>query len=155
MRRKWTERSDRSSGRVTGRESIRLLPDSFMADPNVPPQEVAALVGYQSDANELFEITVTVLGYHSSEMGEFINPRVPPAGGSPVYIASDELLTQVLSKRKRATVGSAHLGSLLSRRGGCSAGGAGCARLHKYPSGHHRQHRQRQELSWPACCWRS
>lgn len=102
-------------GRVTGRESIRLLPDSFMADPNVPPQEVAALVGYQSDANELFEITVTVLGYHSEEMGEFVNPRVPPAGGSPVYIASDELLTQVLSKRRRASMGSAHLGSLLSR----------------------------------------
>ena len=102
-------------GRVTGRESIRLFPDSFMADPNVPPQEVAALVGYQSDASELFEITVTVLGYHSEEMGEFINPRVPPAGGSPVYIAGDELLTQVLSKRQKATPGSAHLGSLLSR----------------------------------------
>jgi DNA helicase HerA-like ATPase len=102
-------------GRVTGRESIRLLPDSFMADPNVPPQEVAALVGYQSDANELFEITVTVLGYYSSEMGEFINPRVPPAGGSPVYIASDEMLSQVLSKGDKGSVGSAHLGSLLSR----------------------------------------
>ena len=76
-----------------------------MADPNVPPQEVAALIGYQSDANELFEITVTVLGYHSSEMGEFINPRVPPAGGSPVYIASDELLTQVLSKREKGDGG--------------------------------------------------
>ena len=102
-------------GRVTGRVSIRLLPDSFMADPNVPPREIAALVGYQSEANELFEITVTVLGYHSAEMGEFINPRVPPAGGAPVYIAGDELLTRVLSKRERSAVGSAHLGSLLSR----------------------------------------
>ena len=105
-------------GRVTGRESIRLFPDSFMADPNVPPAQIAALVGYQSDANELFEITVTVLGYHSQEMGEFINPRVPPAGGSPVYIADDELLTQVLSKRQKAKRGSAHLGSLLSREAG-------------------------------------
>lgn len=102
-------------GRVTKRQSIRLLPDSFMADPSVPPHEVAALLGYDSDARELFEITVTVLGYHSPEMGDFINPRVPPAGGSPVYIASDDLLSRVLSKGSKATPGSAHLGSLLSR----------------------------------------
>ena len=102
-------------GRVTKRQSIRLLPDSFLADPSVPPHEVAALLGYESDAGELFEITVTVLGYHSAEMGDFINPRVPPAGGAPVYIASDELLTKVLSKADKASPGSAHLGSLLSR----------------------------------------
>ncbi len=102
-------------GRVTGRQSVRLLPDSFMADPNVPPREVAALIGYRSNANELFQITVTVLGYYSSMLSEFINPRVPPAGGSPVYIASNEMLTDVLSERHPGTVGSAYLGSLLSR----------------------------------------
>jgi uncharacterized protein len=102
-------------GRVTGRESVKLFPDSFMADPTVPPSQVAALLGYDSDENELFEITVAVLGYHSVSMGDFINPRVPPVGGSPIYIADDELLTQVLSKRKQGEHGSAHLGSLLSR----------------------------------------
>lgn len=105
-------------GRVTARESVKLFPDSFMADPAVPPRQIAALLGYDSDANELFEITVAVLGYHSAVMGDFINPRVPPAGGSPVYIADDELLTQVLSKRKQGDRGSAHLGSLLSRTPG-------------------------------------
>ncbi|GIV79470.1 ATP-binding protein [Litorilinea aerophila] len=102
-------------GRVTGRESVRLFPDSFMADPSVPPAQIAALLGYDSDASELFEITVAVLGYHDSQMGEFINPRVPPAGGSPVYIADDAWLAQILSKRQRGEIGSAHLGSLLSR----------------------------------------
>ena len=92
-----------------------LFPDSFMADPTVPPHEVAALLGYDSEDSELFEITVAVLGYHSAVMGDFINPRVPPAGGSPIYIAGDELLTEVLSKRKKGERGSAHLGSLLSR----------------------------------------
>ncbi len=38
-------------GRVTKRQSIRLLPDSFLADPSVPPHEVAALLGYESDAD--------------------------------------------------------------------------------------------------------
>ncbi len=89
-----------------------------MADPNVPPDQIAALLGYDSDASELFEITVTVLGYHSQVMGDFINPRVPPAGGSPIHIAGDELLCRVLSKRQKDERGSAHLGSLLSRDDG-------------------------------------
>jgi len=105
-------------GRITTRASVKLFPDSFMADPSVPPSQIAALLGYDSEENELFEITVAVLGYHSAAMGDFINPRVPPAGGSPVYIADDELLTQVLSKRKQGDRGSAHLGSLLSRTPG-------------------------------------
>ncbi len=102
-------------GRVTGRRPVKLFPDSFLADPGVPPASVAELLGYDSDATELFEITVTVLGYHSGQMGDFINPRVPPAGGSPVYIASDELLVDVLSKRRKGARGSAFIGSLLSR----------------------------------------
>ena len=102
-------------GRVTNRRSVKLFPDSFLADPGVPPASVAELLGYDSDATELFEITVTVLGYHSGQMGDFINPRVPPAGGSPVYIASDELLVDVLSKRRKGARGSAFIGSLLSR----------------------------------------
>jgi len=105
-------------GRVTARQAVKLFPDGFMADPMVPPNEIATLLGYDSDANELFEITVAVLGYHSPVMSDFINPRVPPAGGSPIYIADDELLTQVLSKRKKGERGSAHLGSLLSRAEG-------------------------------------
>ena len=39
-------------------------------------------------------------------------------GGSSIYIADDELLTQVLSKRKKGERGGAHLGSLLSRTEG-------------------------------------
>jgi uncharacterized protein len=102
-------------GRVTARQSVRVFPDSFMADPSVPPDQMAALVGYDSNANELFEITVAVLGYHSRSMGEFINPRVPPTGGASVFIADDALLSEVLSRRKRGEMGSAYLGSLLSR----------------------------------------
>ncbi|NJN82928.1 MAG: ATP-binding protein [Caldilineaceae bacterium] len=105
-------------GRVTGRQSVKLFPDSFMADPGVPPSQVAALLGYDSDESELFEITVTVLGYHSLGLGDFINPRVPPSGGSPIYIAGNELLADVLSKRKQGERGGAHLGSLLSRETG-------------------------------------
>ncbi len=102
-------------GRITARRAVKLYPDGFMADPNVPPREVATLLGFDSSDDELFEMTVTVLGYHSKTFGDFINPRVPPAGGAAVYIADDEFLTSVLSKTSKGELGSAHLGSLLSR----------------------------------------
>lgn len=104
-------------GRISGRQSIRVFPDSFMADPEVAPNQIAALLGYDGLESELFELTVTVLGYHSQILGDFINPRVPPAAGWPVFIAGDELLTAVLSTRKKGDRGGAHLGSLLSRPG--------------------------------------
>lgn len=105
-------------GRITGRESVRLLPDTFMADPSVPPDEVAALLGYDSSATELFELTVTVLGYYNDFLKDFTNPRVPPQGGAPIFIAEDELLTAVLSDENRGELGSAHIGDLISRAPG-------------------------------------
>ncbi len=105
-------------GRVTGRIAVKLFPDSFMGDPLTPPSQVAALLGYDSDASELFEVVVAVLGYHDPGLGDFINPRVPPSGGAPIYIAENELLTEVLSKRKAGERGGAHIGSLLSRAPG-------------------------------------
>lgn len=102
-------------GRITQRASARAFPDAFLADPAVPPAQVAALFGYDGDDSELFELTITVIGYHDAGLGEFINPRVPPAGGSPVYLAEDEWLSGILGRRKPGARGAAHLGSLLSR----------------------------------------
>jgi DNA helicase HerA-like ATPase len=85
-------------GRVTGREPVRIFPDSFMADPAVPPDTMASLLGYDSDARELFQMTVTVLGFYDDILHDFVNPRVPPVGGAPVFIAEDAMLTSVLSR---------------------------------------------------------
>ncbi len=102
-------------GRVTDRIPLRLYPDSFMADPSVPPAEVARMLGFHEQQHELFEITVVVMGYYQPDLGDFINPRVPPQSGSPIYIADDEMLAQVLTKKQVGQIGSAHIGSLLSR----------------------------------------
>lgn len=102
-------------GRVTGRKAVKIFPDSFMADPMVPPSQMAALLGYESAATELFELTVTVLGYYDPVMKEFNNPRVPPAGGAPICIAEDDYLANTLSRTQKGAIGSAYLGSLLSR----------------------------------------
>jgi len=102
-------------GRVTKRVPLRLYPDSFLADPSVPPAEVAAMLGFHEEQHELFEITVAVIGYFDPQLGDFINPRVPPESGSPIFIAEDTMLSQVLSRKRRGEVGAAYIGSLLSR----------------------------------------
>jgi hypothetical protein len=94
---------------------VRLFPDSFMASPEVSPAEIAAAVGYIDDEDELFEVSVAVMGHFDPLLGAFVNPRVLPRSGSPVYLVPSEMLTNVLSKRKRGDRGSAHVGWLLSR----------------------------------------
>jgi DNA helicase HerA-like ATPase len=102
-------------GRVTDRIPLRLYPDNFMADPAISPTEVAAMLGFREQPHELFEVTVVVLGYFQPDLGDFVNPRVPPASGSPIYIAEDAMLADVLSKKHGGEIGAAHIGSLLSR----------------------------------------
>ncbi|MCJ7623336.1 MAG: hypothetical protein MUO76_07515, partial [Anaerolineaceae bacterium] len=101
--------------RVTQRQLTRLLPNSFLANPDVNPEEVAALVGYQRKKHDLFEITATIIGFYDKGIGDFINPRLPPRSGHPIFLADDKVLAKVLTKQERNQVGSALIGSLLSR----------------------------------------
>jgi uncharacterized protein len=101
-------------GRVSQRVPLRLLPDTFLADPAVSPAEMAALLGLEQGAPELFEITVTILGYYDAQMG-FVNPRVPPRSGAPIYIAPAEMLGEVLCRCRQGQTGAVHIGSLLGR----------------------------------------
>ncbi len=103
-------------GRVSGRVPLRLFPDTFMVDPAISPQAVAELLGYEQGVHELFEITVTILGYYDEALG-FVNPRVPPRSGAPIYIAPDEMLGGVLCRRRAGELGAVHIGALLSRAG--------------------------------------
>jgi DNA helicase HerA-like ATPase len=102
-------------GRITHRLPVRLFPDSFMASPEVSPAEIAAAVGYVDEEDELFEVAVTVMGYFDQRLNAFVNPRVLPRSGSPIYLAPSEMLSQVLSKRRTGERGSAYVGWLLSR----------------------------------------
>jgi uncharacterized protein len=101
-------------GRVTCRGPVRLLPDGFLADPDVPPGEIAAMIGYTEHGYELFEVTVGILGYYDETLGDFINPRLPPRAGTSIYVADNDMLTQVLSKRAVGEIGAAQ--SRFSRR---------------------------------------
>ena len=105
-------------GAITARRLVRNLPDAFLAEPEIPPSVVSSLIGLDGEGCELYEITVETIGYFSPQLGDFVNPRIPPEPGDPVFLASSETLARVLSPRRMSEMGSAHVGSLLTRTAG-------------------------------------
>jgi len=103
-------------GTITGRRLVRGLPDSFLTDPRTAPAEVTSLLGLSQDNAEIYEITVETIGYFSTQLSDFINPRIPAVPGQPIYLASNEMLAGMLSPRRRGEAGGAHIGSLLTRQ---------------------------------------
>src|SRR5918997_1572444 len=93
-----TER--RIIGNVTSRRLVRQLPDSFLSDPETPPAVVSSLIGLDGEGCELYEITVETIGYFHPKLGDFVNPRIPPRPGDPVFLASSETLAQCLSPKR-------------------------------------------------------
>lgn len=102
-------------GRVIKRLPLQLYPDTFLAEPEISPAQVAALVGYDSRTNELFELHVAIMGYYEQATGSFINPWIPPQSGKQIFLADNEMLGHVLSRKRQGEHGSATIGSLLTR----------------------------------------
>src|SRR5438067_11187644 len=102
-------------GRVMKRVPLKLYPDSFLAEPEIAPSQVAAMVGYDARANELFELHVAIMGYYDAPTGSFINPSIPPQSGKQIYLADDDMLAHILSRKQKGQPGSATIGSLLTR----------------------------------------
>ena len=61
-------------GTIKGRRLVRNLPDAFLADPNTPPSLVSALIGLDSGATELYEVTVETIGFFDQSVGDFNKP---------------------------------------------------------------------------------
>jgi DNA helicase HerA-like ATPase len=105
-------------GNITARRLVRNLPDTFLSDPETPPSIVSSLIGLDGEGCELYEITVETVGYFNKSLGDFVNPRIPPEPGDPVFLASSQTLSDCLSPRHAGETGSAHVGSLLTREAG-------------------------------------
>ncbi|HEX6542302.1 MAG TPA: ATP-binding protein [Ktedonobacterales bacterium] len=102
-------------GRILRRVPVQLFPDTFLSEPEVSPSQVAALVGYDMRASDLFELHVAIMGYYDEALGTFVNPWIPPSSGTPIYLAEDAWLATVLSRKQWGQTGSAVVGSLLTR----------------------------------------
>ena len=107
--------SRRVLGRIIKRVPLQLYPDTFLAEPEIAPSEVAAMVGYDSRSNELFELHVSIMGYYEEATDSFINPWIPPPSGKRIFLADDDMLTRILSRKQMGQPGSATIGSLLTR----------------------------------------
>lgn len=105
-------------GTIKSRKLVRNLPDVFLSDPNTPPALVSSLIGLDGDGCEIYEITVETIGFFDRTVKDFNNPRIPPNPGQPIYLASSETLAEMLSPKKSEEMGSAHIGSLLTREKG-------------------------------------
>ena len=105
-------------GRILQRVPVQLYPDSFLSEPSVSPAQVAAMMGYDQRASDLFELHVAIMGYFDAALGSFVNPWIPPVSGTPIFLADDAFLSAVLSRKQQSAVGSAHVGSLLTRADG-------------------------------------
>jgi DNA helicase HerA-like ATPase len=105
-------------GRILKRVPLKLYPDTFLAEPEIVPSQVASLVGYDDRANDLFEIHVAIMGYYDAPTGSFINPWIPPQSGKQIYLADDQMLSEILSRKRDRQPGSATIGSLLTRAPG-------------------------------------
>ncbi len=102
-------------GRVIKRVPLQLYPDTFLGEPEIAPRQVAAMVGYHSLTNELFELHVAIMGYYDPVTGSFINPWIPPQSGKQIFLADDQMLASILSRKRDKDAGSATIGSLLTR----------------------------------------
>lgn len=105
-------------GTITSTRLVRNLPDTFLADAGTSPSSVSALIGFDGAGPEIYEITVATIGFFSRRLNDFVNPRIPPQAGDRVFLASSETLSEMLSARRMAENGSAHIGSLLTRDDG-------------------------------------
>ncbi|HLL80605.1 MAG TPA: ATP-binding protein [Ktedonobacteraceae bacterium] len=103
-------------GRILKRVPLQLYPDTFLAEPEIAPSQVAAMVGFDAHANELFELHVAIMGYYDEPSTSFINPWIPPQSGKRIYLAGDDMLANILSRKRAGEAGSATVGSLLTRR---------------------------------------
>ncbi len=112
------DREVRIVGTIKSRKLVRGLPDAFLADPGASPADVAAMIGLDSGPNELYEVAVETIGFFDPTVGDFNNPRIPPNSGDPCRLASSETLAGMLSPKRESENGSAHIGSLLTRRNG-------------------------------------
>ncbi len=113
-------------GRIKDRQAVRLWPDEYMANPEIDPSHIARLLGFrglgsddtQVHGTDLYELSIQILGRFDEDLRDFINPRIAPSSGTPIYLATAEQLRLVLSRVVHEDDGSAYVGDLISRERG-------------------------------------
>ncbi|MDX1918650.1 MAG: ATP-binding protein [Candidatus Caenarcaniphilales bacterium] len=102
-------------GVIVERQLSRSLPASYFADPELDAGEIAEALGFSDSLDFVeYELVATVLGYLDSKLG-LVNPRLNPKPNTPIYLASEGLLSEALFLKKAGQPGAAQVGQLLLR----------------------------------------
>ncbi len=94
---------------------IRHYPEEMLSNPLISPESIAQTINFQTEGIEIYEITAQIIGYYDTTKGVFVNPRNLPKTGDPIYLASNEELSQWLFQKGSLDSGSVHIGYLLNR----------------------------------------
>jgi hypothetical protein len=105
-------------GKITSRHLARSYPPGLLSDPEVVLHDLTYAMGAGQDSGALYEVEVQILGSWSHQMSCFVNPRITPNPGDPIFLTPDLELSGILSQYGRDQFGSAHLGHLLTRESG-------------------------------------
>lgn len=105
--------------RVTERSPLRLYPDVMLSNPGLDPAAIATTIDFpDSDSMDYYLIEAQVIGYYKDKTFKFVNPRIPPKPGAPIYLATSKDLEDWLSPVAKDQPKSAFMGDLLSRKEG-------------------------------------
>jgi hypothetical protein len=100
--------------KVIRRSPLRLYPDLYLSKPHIEPERIVRALGINAREFELFDIRASIMGYFDDRLG-FVNPRIPPKPGQPIYLAESDVVQEVLMKKRAGELGSLHAGYLLNR----------------------------------------
>ena len=113
-------------GRIKDRQAVRLWPNEFMAQPEIDPGHIAHLLGFRGfggdetprQGTDLYQLSIQILGRFDKNLRDFVNPRIAPSSGTPIFLATAAQLREVLSPVVHEEEGSAYVGDLISRERG-------------------------------------
>ena len=94
---------------------IRTYPDELLSNPQLDPKDIAKTINFQNEDFGIFEITAKIIGYFDQSLKTFINPRILPNSGDPIFLAGKEDLSNWLFMKKSNEEWGADIGYLIHR----------------------------------------
>ncbi|MHA1820744.1 MAG: ATP-binding protein [Promethearchaeota archaeon] len=101
--------------RINARTPLRLYPDIMLSEPKLDPEAISSFIDLDTKNLKSYLIHAQIIGYYKDPRFKFVNPRIPPRPGTPIYLALKDDLIEWLNPKKEGDIASALLGYLLNR----------------------------------------
>ncbi|MHA1721325.1 MAG: ATP-binding protein [Promethearchaeota archaeon] len=79
------------------------------------PKQITRTINFQHEDFGIYEITAKIIGYFDQSLKTFINPRILPNSGDPIFLATKDDLSNWLFKKKANEKWGADIGFLIHR----------------------------------------